>query len=620
MIDKASYELEIELKRDVFSKSYYEFFKWCFGILFPNEKYEDTFHVKYLCDLLQAEAERILRKEEKTKDIIINIPPRSSKSLITSVCLLPWVWINNPSAPFICVSFDEDLSNVNSRLSRDIIRSDEYQAMFGHIYKMRRDADGVEMYQNDKGGFRMSKTTGANITGHKGVFILCLDGKQKIMTDKGELSISEIVDNKLDVSVLSHNLYTDKNEYKGIISYQKNMGKVMVKIKTKNRELICTEDHLIWTENRGWTEAKDIRNDDEFLNDKLEFETFESIEFLNDIPEYTYNIEIESNHNYYVNGILTHNCDDVQNPKTAEQEIERKKTINYYTKSLFNRLTPINLGIRIIIMQRLHEEDLTGYLLKNNPEDYTHVCLPAQDQDNVKPSFLRQFYKGGLLDQIRLSSKILQTFRKVLGSRGYSGQYDQKPSPDDGGIIKKEWFDIVSPLTLKRDTINEPIHFFIDSAFTKKQENDPTAILACFKQGNYIYVLDVAEVWLEFPDLIKFIQEYVAKFQLSSGSKIFIEPKASGLSIVQTLRGLTKLNIVELASSDVDKVTRANAAAPTMEGKRVRLVEGSYIEDYLNQLAAFPNGAHDDKVDVTVYAVNTLLPAEENPDFLFLNM
>ena len=100
-------DLEIALKRTVFKNSYFEFFKWSFKILFPSERYEDNFHVKYLCDIYQAEIERMLRREEKDRDIIVNIPPRTSKSLITSVCLLPWAWLLDPTLPFISVSFDD---------------------------------------------------------------------------------------------------------------------------------------------------------------------------------------------------------------------------------------------------------------------------------------------------------------------------------------------------------------------------------------------------------------------------------------------------------------------------------------------------------------------------------
>lgn len=475
--------LELDLKREIFKKSYYEFFKWSFGLLFPNEKYEDNFHVRYLCDLYQAEVERIIKKKKKKKDIIVNIPPRTSKSLITSVCLLAWAWILDPTITMISVSFDEELSLLNAQYSKDIIKSDEYQELFSDIFQIRRDADAKSFFMNDKGGFRMSKTTGENITGHKAVIII---------------------------------------------------------------------------------------------------------------------------------------VDDPQNPKTAEQEVKRKEAIQYYTKSLYNRLTPIDVGVRIIIMQRLHEEDLTGYLLANHPEQFTHICLPAEESDQIKPASLRQFYKEGLLDIKRLGKTILMAFRKVLGSRGYAGQYAQIPSPDEGGILKKDWFDIIPPHLIVRNTMESPIHFIVDSAYTEKTENDPTVIMACFVQGHYLYVLDVDEQWLEFPQLCNHIINYTRRFQYNPrDSKIFIEPKASGKSIVQQLRFTTDLNVIEAEAPKDSKITRAHSITAIAESRRIRLIQGPYVLEYLNQLAAFPNALHDDKVDVTVIGVEQLL-VTGGPDFLFV--
>jgi predicted phage terminase large subunit-like protein len=350
----------------------------------------------------------------------------------------------------------------------------------------------------------------------------------------------------------------------------------------------------------------------------MKFEKIKSIEYLEELPECTYNIEIKDNHNYYAGGILVKNCDDPQNPKTSESEVYRKQTIDYYEQSLYNRLTPVNLGVRVLVQQRLHANDLSARLLEKNPDKYTHICLPAEVSDNVSPAHLKEFYKDGLLDPIRLSRKTLDDFKSTLGSRGYAGQYSQIPTPDEGGIIKPHWFEIVEPATIVRDPINEPIHFFIDSAYTEKTENDPTAILVCFKKGNILYVLDVVEVWKEFPDLIKFIKEYTSKFQYNPlYSKLSVEPKSSGKSIVQVLRAESNLNVVELAPPEKDKITRAHSITATLEGLRVKLVKGNYTEKFLDQLKAFPNGKHDDMVDVLVYAVSELL-LNDNPDWFFV--
>jgi len=475
-------KLELEVKREVFQKSYYQFTLWCFRILYPNEKFESNFHIELLCDLYQKEVERIIRREEKGQDIIVNIPPRASKSLITNVFLLPWAWIRDPTITMISVSFDEDLSLLNAQYSKDIIQSKEFQELFGDKFQIRKDQNSKGFFMNDKGGFRLSKTTGSNITGHKGVIIV---------------------------------------------------------------------------------------------------------------------------------------VDDPQNPKTSESAVNRQSTIDYYTRSLYNRLTPINLGIRIIIMQRLHEDDLTGYLLKNNPDEYLHICLPATVSEKVNPPEYVEFYQDGLLDRNRLSFKTLQSFRKTLGERGYGGQYDQSPAPLEGGIWKRNWFDIINPLVLRRDTENSPIHFYIDGAYTAKTENDPSGLMAAFKQDNFIYILDFTEVWLSFPDLIKYIKEYVVRFQYSYRSRIVVEPKASGISIVQQLRDMTGLNVVEGIPPKDDKLVRANSVAPTIEARRVRLVDGIWAVDYLEKVTTFPNGSHDESTDLTVMAVQDLL-FDNTPDFMFM--
>jgi predicted phage terminase large subunit-like protein len=476
-------DLEVQLKREIYKESYYEFFKWAFNILEPQTLLEDAFHIKYLCDLLQAEIERIRRKEEKDKDIIINIPPRTSKSKILSQALLAWVWIDSPHLKMISVSYSEKLAISNSKYCKDIIKSDEYQQLYGHIYQIRRDIDSAERYANDKGGERLTTTVSGTITGF-------------------------------------------------------------------GAEIICV--------------------------------------------------------------------DDPQDPKTAESESLRESVIKYWTETLFNRLTPINLGIRILLQQRLHVDDLTGFLLKNTPNDFFHVCLPAEADDNVRPIELKEKYVDGLLDPVRLGRRELVRLKGQGGSRYYVGQYQQRPVVAAGGIFKKDWFDIVEPSSVTRDLQNEPIHFFMDSAYTSKEENDPSAILTCFRTGNFLYVVDAQERWLEFPELIKHIKGHTKSYQLSSDSKMFIEPKASGKSIVQQLRTDTMLNVVETKPPDKDKVTRANAVTPICESKRVRLINGPYVSAFLDHLGTFPFGKHDDMADTLVMALDQLMSNSDAPDFFFV--
>lgn len=290
--------------------------------------------------------------------------------------------------------------------------------------------------------------------------------------------------------------------------------------------------------------------------------------------------------------------DDPQNPQLARSEKERENANRFFNETLRSRLNNPDKGIFIVIMQRLHENDLTGMLLNLEPEKWRHICLPAEVSDNVKPIDLKEYYTDGLLFPQRLSSDVLDGFKVGLGSYGYSGQYGQLPSPDEGGIIKREWFNIVKEIPdLKVD-------FFLDTAYTAKQENDATALIAAAYDGNNVYIKEVKAVRLEFPELLTEIQRFAVANGYTNQSRIYVEPKASGKSIVQQLKRQTGLNIIEDKPPTQDKVSRVNGVSAVIEAGRVNLLDGRYIDAFLDECANFPNGNHDDRVDALVMALD----------------
>jgi predicted phage terminase large subunit-like protein len=251
-------------------------------------------------------------------------------------------------------------------------------------------------------------------------------------------------------------------------------------------------------------------------------------------------------------------------------------------------------------MQRLHEDDLSGYLLRNNPDGYKHICIPAEKSKNLSPIGLSKFYKKDLFWETRFSRKILQDYKYQLGSYEYAGQLMQVPAPADGGIIKKEWFNVV------RDIPNEYLvwNFVIDPAYTSKENNDPSALLAYAEMDGEYYVRKVEEQYLEFPELIKYIHTFCEKNGYDRRSKIYVEPKASGKSIVQTLRRNTRLNIIESKPPSKDKVARVSDIVSVIEARRVNIVEGLWNDNFLAQCSQFPNARHDDMVDCLQIALD----------------
>jgi predicted phage terminase large subunit-like protein len=241
-------------------------------------------------------------------------------------------------------------------------------------------------------------------------------------------------------------------------------------------------------------------------------------------------------------------------------------------------------------MQRLHEDDMSGFLLANGSgEEWTHLCLPALDKDNN--ALYPEKHTFEELEQIRQANNY-----------NFAGQYMQTPSPDEGGEWKKEWFII-------KDKSEIPLHslkweLFIDGAYTKDTKNDPSGFQIGAKWNNNYVILSSVDKYLEMPELIKFIPTFID----ASGVKVslsLVEPKASGKSIAQIIRTESRINIAEIKSAFVNasKIENARACSSYIESGRVILVKGTWNETFLNQVAMFPNAKHDEHIDLTCYGI-----------------
>lgn len=329
-------------------------------------------------------------------------------------------------------------------------------------------------------------------------------------------------------------------------------------------------------------------------------DTVRKIEVIPRSVEHTYNVQVQDNRNYYADGILVHNCDDPLNPQQATSPVERATANEFLSTTLSSRKIDKEMTPMVLIMQRLHEDDPTGHLLGKQGKDIKHISLPAEDKDNVKPKELRERYVDGLLDPVRLNRAALNAALVDLGSYAYAGQFDQDPAPRDGGLIRKDWFAIIEWQPVFNNLVWK---FVVDSAYTKDESNDPSAMLA-YAQHNGDYIIRAAEaVHLEFPELMRAIPTFAFQNGYTRRSIIEIEPKASGKSLVQTIRKETRLNVKEGVPPAKDKISRVNDTSPVMEAGRVKLIRGAWNEAYLQQLSTFPNAKFDDLVDVTTLMI-----------------
>ena len=137
-----------QIQKQIYANSYYEFFVDALKVLEPQTIFQDNWHIKYLCDELQEMIERAGSKKTKKHDLIVNIPPRSMKSMIVSVCLNAWAWIKYPHLNFVSCSYGLSLSADHCQKTRALIESPWYQDMFCDSFQLLKD-------QNQKTNFRI---------------------------------------------------------------------------------------------------------------------------------------------------------------------------------------------------------------------------------------------------------------------------------------------------------------------------------------------------------------------------------------------------------------------------------------------------------------------------------
>lgn len=148
-----------------------------------------NWHIPYLCDELQKLAEYVIARKPKPYDLIINIPPGTTKSTIVTIMFPVWLWTNDPTLQVITNSYSGTLSIEHATKSKDIIMSDKFHKLFPDII-IRRDKSGKQHYANTQGGFRYASSTGATITGFHAHVIINDDPVNPKQADSEPLRLS----------------------------------------------------------------------------------------------------------------------------------------------------------------------------------------------------------------------------------------------------------------------------------------------------------------------------------------------------------------------------------------------------------------------------------------------
>ena len=287
--------------------------------------------------------------------------------------------------------------------------------------------------------------------------------------------------------------------------------------------------------------------------------------------------------------------DDPHKAGEANSKAMRDKVISWFQVTMESRKNTVDTPI-IVIMQRLHESDLSGWLLAGgNGEGWDHVCIPAIDEHGI--SFWPDQFPVPDLERKRLANSYV-----------FAGQYMQRPAPVGGGILKDEWWRYyTAPPALEYRTI------YADTAQKTGTQNDYSVFQLWGKSrdGQAVMLDQVRGKW-EAPELLVQARAFWAKHKPGAAPlRAFkVEDKVSGTGLIQTLKreGLPMLAI----QRDRDKVTRAYDAAPMIESGNVLLpANAPWLSDFLAEATVFPNGQHDDQLDPMFDAVSDMLTAPQ---------
>jgi len=320
-----------------------------------------------------------------------------------------------------------------------------------------------------------------------------------------------------------------------------------------------------------------------------------------------------------VGGVLTGRgadiivIDDPLKPEEALSQAQRRAANEWYDHTLYSRLNDKLSGAIVLIMHRLHEDDLAGHVLTQEPWEV--VRLPAiADDDEVHQAetvFGGQSFRrkaGEILHPEREPPEMLAQLRRTIGEYNFAGQYQQAPSPLGGGMIKAAWFK-----SYAANERPEEFDHIVQSWDTANKASELSNFSVCTSwgvKGKDLYLLHVLRKRMEYPELKRAVCEQCQAF---AANVVLIEDKASGTQLIQELieQGLHAVTRYQPQS---DKTMRMHAQTAMIENGFVHLPkEAAWLAEYLHELTAFPRGKHDDQVDSTAQMLDWFKRGGQEP-------
>lgn len=302
-------------------------------------------------------------------------------------------------------------------------------------------------------------------------------------------------------------------------------------------------------------------------------------------------------------------CDDPINAIDASSQLARENASHWWWQTMSTRDADPRTTSRIVVMQRLHEMDLSGEIAQRG--GYEHLCLPAEFESKSRSVTCIGWQdprkeQGELLWPQQYGHIQLAKAKKDLGSRGYSGQFQQDPIPLEGGLFKRNWWQFYDALPMQ---IESTIQFW-DCAQKVGITNDYSVCTTWAKTNVGFYLIDMFRGKLEAPQLK---QTAINLYYRDKPNAVVIEDKSSGSSLIQQLKQETTIPVFGYNPGQRDKQVRASAATPQVEAGNCYLPSNKeWTETFIEEHEKFPNGEHDDAVDCTSMMIDYFTSKKTN--------
>ena len=468
--------------RELNNRNFYNFLKF-FWPEISNDTFKTNWHIPYLCSELQEIAERVGRRESRKHDLLINIPPGTTKTITCSIMFPIWCWTRWHWMRFITASYSASLALESAEYSRDIMRSEKFKAVYPEL-EIKDDKD-------TKSNFKVVKRVLASFPGRQSRI---LHGGNRYSTSIGGTVTG----------------------YHGHIN--------------------------IW--------------------------------------------------------------DDPINPHKAVSEVELNNANRWVDTTLSMRKTDKEVTTTIGIMQRLHQNDPSGHLLKKKKTNIKHISLPGEIRnykEQVQPQELMQHYKDDLFDPVRMNWKVLKDMEADLGQYGYAGQIGQKPTPPGGGMFQVDNFHIVDTMP-HASNILEMARYW-DKAGTREKADGKAGgaytvgVKICKLRGGRWLVIDVKRGRWESNEREKIIRKTA---EADGGDvKVYIEqePGSGGKESAQnTIKNLAGFSVYKDIPQG-DKIYRADPYSVQVNDGNVLLLRASWNYEFIEEHRYFPFSTYKDQVD-----------------------